>query len=72
MVAADILSKAVPETRDSAGLFFDADDAEAHDCFITYDVFANQYWPHFPQNLTKTLSSVLFSCDDNAVLTISR
>lgn len=56
MIAADILSKDVPETRDSAGLFFNVDDAEAHDCFITYEVFANQYWPHFPQNLTKTLN----------------
>ncbi|KAG2160214.1 uncharacterized protein EDB93DRAFT_1324636 [Suillus bovinus] len=56
MVAADILSKDVSETRDSAGLFFNVDDAEAHDCFVTYDVFANQYWPHFPQNLTKSLN----------------
>ncbi|KAG1889225.1 hypothetical protein F4604DRAFT_1612723 [Suillus subluteus] len=56
MIAADILSKDVPETRDSAGLFFNVDDAEAHDCFVTYDVFANQYWPHFPQNLAKNLN----------------
>ncbi|KAG2091484.1 uncharacterized protein F5147DRAFT_822994 [Suillus discolor] len=56
MIAADMLSKDVPETRDSAGLFFNVDDAEAHDCFVTYDVFANQYWPHFPQNLTKNLN----------------
>ncbi|KAG1759881.1 hypothetical protein EDD22DRAFT_992573 [Suillus occidentalis] len=56
MITADILSKDVSETRDSAGLFFNVDDAEAHDCFITYEVFANQYWPHFPQNLTKTLN----------------
>ncbi|KAG2090757.1 uncharacterized protein F5147DRAFT_787076 [Suillus discolor] len=51
MVATDILSK-----KDSAGLFFNVDDAEAQDCFVTYDVFANQYWPHFPQNLTKNLN----------------
>ncbi|KAG2070632.1 hypothetical protein BDR04DRAFT_1076404 [Suillus decipiens] len=56
MIAADILSKDVPETRDSAGLFFNVDDADAHDCFVAYDVFANQYWPHFPQNLTKNLN----------------
>ncbi|KAG0703070.1 hypothetical protein DFH29DRAFT_918710 [Suillus ampliporus] len=56
MVAADILSKDNPETRDSAELFFHADDAEAHDSFVTYEVFANQYWPHFPQNLTKNLN----------------
>ncbi|KAG2096334.1 uncharacterized protein F5147DRAFT_839983 [Suillus discolor] len=51
MIAADILSK-----KDSAGVFFNVDDADAHDCFVTYDVFANQYWPHFPQNLSKTLN----------------
>ncbi|KAG2085197.1 uncharacterized protein F5147DRAFT_794237 [Suillus discolor] len=51
MIAADILSK-----KDSAGFFFNVDDADAHDCFVTYDVFANQYWPHFPQNLSKNLN----------------
>ncbi|KAG2070627.1 hypothetical protein BDR04DRAFT_1099616 [Suillus decipiens] len=56
MIAADILRKDAPETRDSAGLFLNVDDAEAHDCFVTYDVFTNQYWPHFPQNLTKNLN----------------
>ncbi|KAG2023736.1 hypothetical protein CC2G_001355 [Coprinopsis cinerea AmutBmut pab1-1] len=30
--------------------------------FITYDVFMEQYWPHFPQNLTKNLDpSLVFS-----------
>ncbi|KAG2048322.1 hypothetical protein BDR06DRAFT_962830, partial [Suillus hirtellus] len=53
MIAADILSK-----KDSAGVFFNVDDADAHDCFVTYDVFANQYWPHFPQNLSKNLRIV--------------
>lgn len=56
MIEADISSKDVSETRDSAGLLFSVDDAEAHDYFVTYDVFANQYWPHFPQNLTRNLS----------------
>ncbi|KAG2108064.1 P-loop containing nucleoside triphosphate hydrolase protein, partial [Suillus discolor] len=59
MIAADISSNDVPETRDSAGPFFNIDDAEAHDCFVTYDVFANQYWPHFPRNLTKNLSRIV-------------
>lgn len=59
MIAADILSKENPETRDSAELFFNTDDAEIHDSFITYDIFANQYWPHFPQNLTRNLSTVI-------------
>ncbi|KAG1854678.1 hypothetical protein C8R48DRAFT_721046 [Suillus tomentosus] len=53
MIAADILSR-----KDSAGVFFNVDDADAHDCFVTYDVFANQYWPHFPQNLSKNLRIV--------------
>ncbi|KAG2132369.1 hypothetical protein DEU56DRAFT_859536 [Suillus clintonianus] len=56
MIAGDILSKDDPETRISAGIFFNVDDAEAHDCFVTYEVFVNQYWPHFPQNLTKNLN----------------
>ncbi|KAG1799293.1 uncharacterized protein HD556DRAFT_1287696 [Suillus plorans] len=54
MIAADILDK-----TDSAGAFFNVDNADAHDCFVTYDVFANQYWPHFPQNLSKNLNSWL-------------
>ncbi|KAG2108067.1 P-loop containing nucleoside triphosphate hydrolase protein [Suillus discolor] len=48
MIAADIFSK-----KDSAGVFFNAD---AHDCFVTYDVFTNQYWPYFPQNLSQNLN----------------
>ncbi|KAG2064506.1 hypothetical protein BDR04DRAFT_1162468 [Suillus decipiens] len=56
MIAADISSKVVSETRNSAGLLFNVDDAEAHDYLVTYDVFANQYWPHFPQNLTRNFS----------------
>ncbi|KAG2048320.1 hypothetical protein BDR06DRAFT_920603 [Suillus hirtellus] len=51
MIAADVLDE-----KDSAGAFFNVDDADAHDCFVTYDVFANQYWPHFPQNLSKNLN----------------
>ncbi|KAG1862479.1 P-loop containing nucleoside triphosphate hydrolase protein [Suillus tomentosus] len=50
MIAADILSK------DVRGLFFNINNAEAHDSLVTYDVFANQYWPHFSQNLTKNLN----------------
>ncbi|KAG1800254.1 P-loop containing nucleoside triphosphate hydrolase protein [Suillus plorans] len=50
MIAADILSK------DDRGLFFNINNAEAHDSLVTYDVFANQYWPHFPQKLTKKLN----------------
>jgi hypothetical protein len=64
MIAADILYK-----KYSAGTFLNVDNADAHDCFVTYDVFANQYWPRFPQNLSKNLSNV-FSYDDNRVLTL--
>jgi len=59
MIAADIFSKDNPETKDSAGMFFATDDVGAHDSFITYEVFANQYWPRFPQGLTKNLSIAL-------------
>ncbi|KAG2086405.1 hypothetical protein BD769DRAFT_1681205 [Suillus cothurnatus] len=54
MIAADILYK-----KYSAGTFLNVDNADAHDCFVTYDVFANQYWPRFPQNLSKNLNSWL-------------
>ncbi|KAG2112837.1 hypothetical protein BD769DRAFT_1673999 [Suillus cothurnatus] len=54
MIAADILYK-----KYSAGTFLNVDNADAHNCFVTYDVFANQYWPRFPQNLSKNLNSWL-------------
>ncbi|KAG2034062.1 hypothetical protein BDR03DRAFT_993883 [Suillus americanus] len=59
MIAADIFNMDDPETRRSAELFFNTDDADAHDSFITYDVFEKQYWPHFPQGLIKNLNSWL-------------
>ncbi|KAG0703072.1 hypothetical protein DFH29DRAFT_804090 [Suillus ampliporus] len=59
MIAADVFDMDHPETRHSAELFFNTDDADAHDSFVTYDVFKNQYWPHFPQGLTKNLNSWL-------------
>ncbi|KAG2070722.1 hypothetical protein BDR04DRAFT_1076592 [Suillus decipiens] len=59
MIAADIFNMDDPETRRSAKLFFGTNDAEAHDSFVTYDVFEKQYWPHFPQGLTKNLNSWL-------------
>ncbi|KAG1825456.1 uncharacterized protein BJ212DRAFT_276627 [Suillus subaureus] len=57
MIAADIFNMDDPETRRSAELFFNTNDAEAHDSFVTYAVFEKQYWPHFP--FTKNLSSWL-------------
>ncbi|KAG1738631.1 P-loop containing nucleoside triphosphate hydrolase protein [Suillus paluster] len=59
MIAADVFDMDDPETRRSAELFFNTDDARAHDSCVTYDVFKNQYWPHFPQGLTKNLNSWL-------------
>ncbi|KAG1719467.1 hypothetical protein EDB19DRAFT_2045105 [Suillus lakei] len=58
MIAADIFNMDDPETRRSAELFFNTNDVEAHDSFVTYDVFKTQYWPHFPQGLTKNLTSL--------------
>ncbi|KAG1889227.1 hypothetical protein F4604DRAFT_1950186 [Suillus subluteus] len=55
MIAADIFNMDDPETRRSAELFFNTNDAEAHDSFVTFAVFEKQYWPHFP--LTKNLSN---------------
>ncbi|KIJ60090.1 hypothetical protein HYDPIDRAFT_99369 [Hydnomerulius pinastri MD-312] len=55
MVAADILSGDCLDSQRIAKLFIHTDDVEAHDSFVTYDVFANTYWPHFPQPLTKGL-----------------
>ncbi|KAG1738617.1 uncharacterized protein EDB91DRAFT_1249139 [Suillus paluster] len=57
MIAADVFDMDDPKTRRSAELFFNTDDAETHDSLVTYNVFKNQYWPHFPQGLTKNLSS---------------
>ncbi|KAG1719550.1 hypothetical protein EDB19DRAFT_1860748 [Suillus lakei] len=66
MIAADIFKMDDPQTRHSAELFFNAsNDVEAHDSFVTYDVFEQQYWPHFPQGLTKNLSNAAsFPSDD--------
>ena len=69
MLAADVFNMDDPETRRGAELFFNPDDAEAHDSFLTYDVFEKQYWPHFPQDLTKNLSSVASFSDENDALT---
>ncbi|KAG1720128.1 uncharacterized protein EDB91DRAFT_1257152 [Suillus paluster] len=57
MIAADVFDMDDPKMRRSAELFFTTDDAETHDSLVTYNIFKNQYWPHFPQGLTKNLSS---------------
>lgn len=67
MIAADIFNMDDPETRHSAELFFDTNDAEAHDSFVTYDVFEKQYWPHFPQGLTKNLGNTASFLSDDAL-----
>ncbi|KAG2034294.1 hypothetical protein BDR03DRAFT_1093813 [Suillus americanus] len=67
MIAADIFNMDDPEMRRSAELFFNTNDIEAHDSFVTYDVFERQYWPHFPQGLTKNLSNNASFLSDDAL-----
>ena len=59
MIAADILSGDDPEAQRLAKYFINSDDVQAQDSFVTYDVFAQTYWPHFPQPLTKGLGVYL-------------
>ncbi|KIK18633.1 hypothetical protein PISMIDRAFT_109068 [Pisolithus microcarpus 441] len=53
MIAVDILDADHPEAKRIAKLFMQSNDPEALDTFVSYEVFANSYWPHFPQHLTK-------------------
>ncbi|KAI6167428.1 P-loop containing nucleoside triphosphate hydrolase protein [Pisolithus thermaeus] len=53
MIAADILDTDHPEGQRIAKLFMQSHDPEALDAFVSYEVFVNSYWPHFPQRLTK-------------------
>ena len=53
MIAADVLSGEDPEAQRLAKFFINTDEVQAQDSFVTYDVFARTYWPHFPQPLTK-------------------
>ncbi|KAI6094857.1 hypothetical protein EDD16DRAFT_1502638 [Pisolithus croceorrhizus] len=53
MIAADILEADHPEAKRIAKLFMHSRDPEALDTFVSYEVFVNSYWPHFPQRLTK-------------------
>ncbi|KAF8837940.1 hypothetical protein BDN67DRAFT_908328 [Paxillus ammoniavirescens] len=55
MIAADVLTGDGPEVQSAAKLFINKDDVEAQEPFVTFDVFAREYWPHFPQPLTKGL-----------------
>ena len=55
MIAVDVLSGDDPEAQHSAKTFINADEVQAQNLFVTYDVFARTYWPHFPQPLTKGL-----------------
>ncbi|KAI9567008.1 P-loop containing nucleoside triphosphate hydrolase protein [Boletus coccyginus] len=55
MIAADVLGGDDPEARRFAKIFIDTHEAQAQDSFVTYDVFARTYWPHFSQLLTKGL-----------------
>ncbi|KAI6137063.1 hypothetical protein F5141DRAFT_66140 [Pisolithus sp. B1] len=53
MIASDIFDADHPETKHIAKLFMHSHDAEVLDSFVSYEVFVNGYWPHFPQHLTK-------------------
>ncbi|KAI6133857.1 hypothetical protein EV401DRAFT_2204741 [Pisolithus croceorrhizus] len=53
MIAVDILDADHPEAKRIAKLFMRSHDPEALDTFVSYEVFVNSYWPHFPQRLTK-------------------
>lgn len=55
MIAADVLSGDDLEVKRFAKFFVNTDEVQAQDSFVTYDVFARTYWPHFPQPLTKGL-----------------
>ncbi|KIK96874.1 hypothetical protein PAXRUDRAFT_273934 [Paxillus rubicundulus Ve08.2h10] len=55
MIAADVLTGDGPEVQSAAKLFINKSDVEAKESFVTFDVFAREYWPHFPQPLTKGL-----------------
>jgi len=61
MVAADVLGgdSDDPEGQRFAKMFTNTDEVQAQDSFVTYDVFARTYWPHFPQPLTKGLGMYL-------------
>jgi len=59
MIAADILGGDDPEVQRFAKLFVNTEEVQAQDSFVTYDVFARTYWPHFPQSLTKGLGVCL-------------
>ncbi|KAI6137060.1 hypothetical protein F5141DRAFT_1209364 [Pisolithus sp. B1] len=53
MIAVDISDADHPEAKRIAKLFMHSRDPEALDTFVSYEVFVNSYWPHFPQRLTK-------------------
>ncbi|KAF8439470.1 hypothetical protein L210DRAFT_3480852 [Boletus edulis BED1] len=55
MIAADVLIGDDPEAQYLAKYFINTDEVRAQDSFVTYDVFARTYWPHFPQQLTRGL-----------------
>ncbi|KAF8139769.1 hypothetical protein EV363DRAFT_1310578 [Boletus edulis] len=55
MIAADVLSSDDPEAQRLAKYFINTDEVQAQDSFVTYDVFARTYWPHFSQPLTRGL-----------------
>ncbi|KAI6128736.1 hypothetical protein EDD16DRAFT_1739250 [Pisolithus croceorrhizus] len=53
MVAADMLDADHPGAKRMTKLFMYSDGQEVLGSFVSYEVFVNSYWPHFPPYLTK-------------------
>jgi len=68
MITADIFNMDDPETRRSAELFFNINDTEAHDSFVTYAVFEKQYWPHFSQCFARKLGNTASSLSGDILM----
>ncbi|KIK18632.1 hypothetical protein PISMIDRAFT_178561 [Pisolithus microcarpus 441] len=53
MIAADMSDADYPGAKHMTKLFMHSNDQEVLDSFVSYEVFVNNYWPHFPPYLTK-------------------
>lgn len=60
MIAADVLSSNDTEVQRVAKIFFNSDEIEVKDSFVTYDIFSRTYWPHFPRPLPKGFGMYCF------------
>ncbi|KAI6165389.1 hypothetical protein EDD17DRAFT_1754090 [Pisolithus thermaeus] len=53
MIAADMLNADHPGAKRMTKLFMYSNGQEVLGSFVSYEVFVNSYWPHFPPYLTK-------------------